>query len=336
MKRTILVTIVSFCSFLSIFAQETESLRDRIARKQAQQNSTVEPQLTLRAQIKNQQNSDAIQNTIWKREIYRFLDLDKGINAALYYPEIPEGKRMNLFSLIFKQLSLGSIQAYKWQLNGTEIFTEDQKENFKDILDRFDIIYTEQNGKFVIENTDIPNSEVRGYYLKEVWYFGKNNSVIDVQTEAICPILFRQDDFGEGTTRYPMFWVPYESIRPYTSQIPIMTSNLNNAERETLNDFFINHNFDGEIYKATNMRNLTLAQQYPDLKSRKVAEKKIEAELRAINDSLWVYNDSIAALKALEIQNLKGKPKDKSLKKSNIRPAKNTNASRSMRNHKRN
>lgn len=347
MKKIFLITIIGLCGLFSLqnlFAQEGESLRDRIARRQAQDNKSGTPQLSVRAQIMNQQQTEAINTASWMREIYRFLDLDKEKNAALYYPEVPESKRMNLFTLIFKQIAQGNITPYKWQLNGSEVFTEDQKMTFKELLDGFDIMYTEQNGKYIVEDIDIPNNEIRGYYLKEIWYFGKNNSVIDVRTEAICPIMFRQDDYGEGTGRYPMFWIPYESIRPYASQMPIMTSNLNNAERETLNDFFINHNFDGEIYKTTNMRNLSLAQEYPDATARKAAEKKIELQLRSVNDSLWVYNDSIAAQQALERINLKGSKstkKNETLKAESIQKAKaskpqKTNATRSMRNRKRN
>ena len=347
MKKIFLITIIGLCGFFTqqnMFAQEGENLRDRIARRQAQQSKSNEPQLSLRAQLMNQQQTEAINSATWMREIYRFLDLEKEKNAALYYPEIPEPKRMNLFTLIFKQMAQGNIKAYKWQLNGSEVFTDDQKVDFKELLDGFDIIYTEQNGKYIVEDMDIPNNEIRGYYLKEIWYFGKNNSVIDVRTEAICPIMFRQDDYGEGTGRYPMFWIPYENIRPYAAQMPIMTSNLNNAERETLNDFFINHNFDGEIYKATNMRNLTLAQEYPDLAARKVAEKKIEYQLKAVNDSLWVYNDSIAAKQALARINSKGSKSDKkgetlkggSIEKAKVNKPQKTSAVRSMRNRKRN
>ncbi len=40
----------------------------------------------------------------WVREIYRYLDLTKDKNAALYFPESPIGDRMNLFTMIFKLL----------------------------------------------------------------------------------------------------------------------------------------------------------------------------------------------------------------------------------------
>lgn len=309
MRRLFLAITIMMCGLLvttSVYAQET--LRERIARRQSQQQSS-EPQLSVRAQIKNQSQTQQIDNAPWIREIYRFLDLNKEKNAALYYPVNPIGSRMNLFTLIFNQFLSGNLDVYKYQLDGTEIFTDEFKQTPKDILDQFEILYKEENGKYIVENADIPSNEVLGYYIKEAWYFDKNNSVVDVKPLAICPVMFRQDDFGAESTRYPMFWIPYENIRPYAARMPIMTSSLNNASTQTINDFFIKHNFEGEIYKTTNVRDLSLAQQYPDAVQRKKEEKKIEAQLKQFNDSLWVINDSIIATQAVAKANSKGKSK---------------------------
>lgn len=344
MKKILLIIIASLCGILTVqtlSAQGNESLRDRLARRQAQQNNTNNaPQLSERARIRNIGQTKEMGNTRWVRGIYRFLDLEKGLNGSLYYPTTPTATRMNLFTLIMKQLAAGNITAYKWQLDGSEIFTADQQANIKDILDQFEIMYIEENGKYKVEDIDLPNNEVRGYYVKELWYFDHNNSVFDVQTVAICPVLFRQDDYGEGTGRYPMFWLPYEEIKPYAAQMPVMTSNLNNVERGTIDDFFVMHRFDGEIYKTTNMRNMSMAELYPDQAVRKREEKKVEWELRAINDSLWVYNDSIAAVRALERQNSKGgkgasDSTQKTAVKKTARPQ-NSSPVRSMRDRKRN
>lgn len=310
MKRLFLTITIAFCGLLTaISVQAQETLRERIARRQNQQQS-ADPQLSVRAQIKNQSQTQEIGNAPWMREIYRYLDLNKEKNAALYYPVTPIGSRSNLFTLIFNQLLAGNLTVYEYRIDGVEIFTDEYKRTAKDILDGFEILYREENGKFIVENVDMPSNEVLGYYIKEAWYFDKNNSVVDVKPLAICPVMFRQDDFGDGSTRYPMFWVPYENIRPYAARMPIMTSSLNNASTQTINDFFIKHNFEGEIYKATNVRDMSLAQLFPDVAERKKEEKKIESQLKQFNDSLWVVNDSIIAARAMATaNNKKGKSK---------------------------
>lgn len=343
MKRLFLTNIIVLFSILyiqPIEAQEDASLRERLARREAQQQKSSVPELTVRAQIKNEENSRKIGNAPWVRDVYRFLDLNKEKNGALYYPVVPMADRVNLFTMIFQRMAHGDIPAYKWQLNGSDVFTEDQKVDFKtDVLDAWDIAYTEENGHYIVDDYDIPNAEVQGYYIKETWYFDANNSVFDIKTIGICPILFRQDDYGEGTTRYPMFWVLYDDVRPYASRIPIMTSNLNNVENQTVNDFFVKHNFQGEIYKTTNMRNLTLAEMYPTEDERKAQAKKIESQLIDIDKDLWVYNDSVAA-KTADITDKRRKEIEKSIKKKKSSSVDSSsgsnNATRSMRNRKRN
>lgn len=350
MKRLFLTITIGLCGLLitqTLSAQETENaLRERLARKQNQQSGTPgERPLTVRAQIMNESQNQEIGNAPWVREIYRFIDLEKEKNATLYYPVTPIGDRTNLFTLIFRNFQNGNIAVYKYTLSGTEIFTEENKETFKNVLESFEIMYKQENGKYIVEDVDIPSNEVLGYYVKEAWYFDKNNSVVDIKTLAICPVIIRQDDFGADRTRYPMFWIPYENIRPYAARMPIMISSLNNATTMTINDYFIKHLFEGNIDKATNVRDLTLAQQYPDEAKRKEAQKKIEAQLKQFNTNLWVYNDSIAANTTAQANNkgkgpsIKGAPTTSSTTTTTRaevqKEAKSSSPARSMRNRKR-
>ena len=48
----------------------------------------------------------------------------------------------------------------------------------------------------------------------------------------------------------PMFWLPYENIRPYISNSYIMTSNMNKAMTFTMDDYFRRRMFEGDIIKT--------------------------------------------------------------------------------------
>lgn len=352
MKRLFLsITIILGSLLLAQTAFPQESVRDRIARRQAQDKKQSVPELSVRAQNKNESQTQQIENAPWMREIYRLLDLDKDKNAVLYYPVTPIGDRMNLFTMIFKLISTGEIKAYEYLVDGREIFTDDYAVDFKDFLNRFSIMYTEENGKFVIDESDVPSNEVLRYYVKEAWYFDKTNSVVDIKTLAICPVILRQDDFGAETTPYPLFWLPYESIRPYAARMPIMTSNLNNASNKTIDDFFRKHSFEGEIYKTTNMKNLSLAQMFPTDTLVKKEQKKIEAQLQQFKNNLWAVNDSISKKEESKIAKKADKgvyqPEvrtnenlDEKKEKSNVKSQSSSSSStkqpaRSMRNRRR-
>ena len=228
----------------------------------------------------------------WTRVVYRELDFAKGGNASLFYPEEPIPGETNLFRIIMSELLDGNIKAYEY-LDGREIFTEEYESNIKDILDRYYITYEEKRsplGKmsYEVDPSDIPNNEVLSYYIIEKWVFDKTNSTFYSMIEAICPILYRAGDFGGENVKYPMFWIKYSSIRPALTQHLIMSEGQNNALRYNFDDFFVLRQYDGEIYKVRNLRNLSLMQQYPNPDSLKVARETIEKELRNFNQSLWV------------------------------------------------
>lgn len=355
MKKILLITIIGIFGLLTIGklqAQQQEgTLRERLARRQAQQNNqTGDKQLTLRAQIMNQSQTQEIGEVTWMREIYRFLDLEKEKNAALYYPVRPIGERMNFFTLIFNQVLDGNIDVYEYQLDGSERFSEQYKMKIdSSFFLKYDIPFSHIEGQYQVDPSDIPSEEIRGYYIKETWYFDKNNSVVDVKTNAICPVMMYQEYDASGLSRFPLFWVPYESVRPYASRMPIMVSSLNNASTQTINDFFVKHNFDGEIVKTTNMTNRTLAEQFEG-DSLKKEQKKIENQLQQFNKNLWIYNDSIGINeRAAAANNSKKNNKAKSVKGNTEsgaasdraqvqREAKQQNSTptRSMRNRRRN
>lgn len=319
MKRTIFI-ILSICLgfVLQVHAQQQEgTLRERLARKQQeqeQQQSSV-PQLSVRAGQMNVEMTQDVSNATWMREIYRELDLSKGVNAALYYPVQPVGDRMNLYTMIFKLMASGNLTGYKY-LDGREVFTSEFREDFKDVLERLEIPFQQNGNIFTVNEYDIPSNEVMSYYVKEAWYFDQQQSVVDVKIIAICPVIFRQDDFGIGAERYPQFWIPYENIRPYAARMHIMTSDKNNIMDKTIDDFFRLHLFDGEIYKTTNMENKILAEKYKTPEGLKQAREEIENELEAFDKNLWVTNDSTYVKP--EENNKKSKKKGKDTGSSSV------------------
>ena len=127
-------------------------------------------------------------------------------------------------------------------------------------------------------------------YIKEAWYFDQNNSVFDVKTLAICPILTIVDDMGQNTM--PMFWIPYENLRPYINTAYIMTSNINNAMTFTLDDYFRRRMFQGDIFKTQNLMNQPLQAYCPTPDSMKREQERIENQLITFEKSLYLQPDT--------------------------------------------
>lgn len=229
----------------------------------------------------------------WMKVIYRKLDLTKGKNSALYYPEEPNADGQSLFFIIMRLLADNKITAYEY-LDGREMFTDDYKIKVAEMLDRFHIMYspakgsTDKNPKFSIEDADIPGNEILSYYIIERWEFDTRSNQMKTRVDALCPVLHRMDEFGGEAIPYPMFWVKLNDIRPFMAQQYVFTDDDNNLPRHSLDDFFKLNLYTGEIYKTKNMRNQSLRQQFPEDKDYKHAQDSIEQRLKAFNKELWV------------------------------------------------
>lgn len=242
----------------------------------------------------------------WMKVVYRELDLTKGKNPALYYPEEPNEDGQSLFYIIMRLVADGDIDCYEW-LDGREMFTPEYKYKVSNMLDRFHILYTtakgstEKHPRYSIENADIPGSEVLSYYIIEKWEFDTRSNAMKSRVEALCPVLHREDEYGV-MQKWPMFWVKMNDIRPYIARQYVFTDDDNNLLRYNLDDFFKLNMYSGEIYKVKNLRNMTLRQQFPDDSAYHHAQDSIEARLRQFNKSLWVPDreELIAAKEARE------------------------------------
>lgn len=228
----------------------------------------------------------------WMKIVYRELDLTKGKNGALYYPEEPNEDGQSLFFIIMRLVADGDVDCYEW-LDGREMFTPQYKYKVSNLLDRFHILYstakgsTEKHPRYSIENADIPGSEVLSYYIIEKWEFDTRSNQMKSRVEALAPVLHREDEYGV-MQKWPMFWVKMNDIRPYIAQQYVFTDDDNNLLRYNLDDFFKLNMYTGEIYKVKNLRNLTLRQQFPEDSTYHHAQDSIEARLRQFNKNLWV------------------------------------------------
>ncbi len=249
------------------------------------------PVVTDRMQSFYEKRNASDANREWMRQIYRQLDLTKPQNSPLYFPEDVVDGQENLFRLMLRLVVNGDVPAYEY-LDGREVFTDQYKVNVPDMLDRFGVYYTKGNGtsknpKITIEEADVPTGQVLNYYILERWEFDKRTNQMKTRVEAICPVLNRTGDFG-GETRYPMFWVKFDELRPWLSQQYIFISDDNNLPRYSLDDYFNMGMYQGDIYKTKNLRNLSMAQMYPDPDDLKRAQDSIDNRLRTYASNLWV------------------------------------------------
>lgn len=265
------------------------------ARRRVKPNDADKAEKTVdRASLQFPVAVEVPEDVVWRRDVYRQLDLTLDKNAPLYYPVEPSAGQINLFTYLFDLLLTGKITAYQYKLDGNESFTSRDKVDVKELLERYHIYYEEQNGRPRVNASDIPSAEVSRYYIKESSYFDQRTSTFRTKVTALCPVLMRGDDFGGEATPYPLFWLKYDDISTYLARHAMMASNYNNVTNMTAADYFSMNLYDGKIYKTNNMQGKVLANYCETDSAMANEQKRIEKQLSDFEKHVWGHDDSVA------------------------------------------
>ena len=270
---------------------DAQPARRRAAAAAAEKEKTVD-----RASLQFPAALEMPEDVVWRRDVYRQLDLTLDKNAPLYYPVEPSAGKVNLFTYLFDLLLTGKITAYEYKLDGNESFTSRDKVDVKELMNRHHIYYEEQNGRPRVNASDIPSAEVSRYYIKESSYFDQRTSTFRTKVVALCPVLMRSDDFGGEATPYPLFWLKYDDISTYLARHTMMASNYNNVTNMTAADYFSMNLYEGKIYKTNNMQGRVLANYCKTDSAMANEQKRIGKQLSDFEQHVWGHStDSVAA-----------------------------------------
>lgn len=321
------------------FTTATAQPQARRQQQQTQAKKSNADNMTTRAQISFPTQTKMDEDVVWRRDIYRELDLMDDANAGLYYPKTIVGTQMNLFAYIFKLVMRGQLKAYEYRTDGNEVFTDSARVKPLQFLDDQGIYYTRTERGMTIDNSDIPSEEVKRYYVKESTYYDQVTATFHTKVQALCPIRVMGDDFGDAEQR-ALFWVKYEDLAPFLSKQTMMTSNLNNAATMSVDDYFTKNLYKGTIYKTNNMQGTLIGNKNAGLNddyafsfsddednAPAVApvdstvtkeQQRIESQIKSFEQNMWgdqARKDSLDSIAKMA-------PKDKkALKKQNRRAA---------------
>ena len=272
----------------TVFSQPRQRRNQQQTQQQQGQQNQQQAGMTQRMRLQYPTALDMPEDVVWRRDIYREINLMDEENAGLYDPVEPQGRRLNLFTYVFKLALNGYIPVYEYNLDGNEVLEPQAKVEIKSILDNYSIYYTEEGGKLKVDNSDIPSAEVKMYYLKECAYYDQANTTFRIKPIAFCPVMVREDDFGDEATKYPLFWVKYSDVEPYLSRQSVKTSDVYDAAQMTLDDYFTLNKYRGKIYKTANRLGRTLAQvANGDTTKLSAEQRRIEAELEAFRKNIF-------------------------------------------------
>lgn len=311
MKR-IAFLIFSFSFLISTQSMLAQPAKRRVTTSNAAaQRGTAaqQKQTTERASLMFPTSAEMPEDVVWRRDIYRQLDLLADKNAPLYYPVEPTEQQVNLFTYLFRLFLTGRIPAYTYKLDGNESFAEkDKVTDVKEILDRYYIYYEEKNGKYTVADNDVPSANVKRYYVKESSFYDQRTGTYKAKVTALCPVLLEDDGLSDtgGATPKPLFWLKYDDIAPFLARLPIMTSNLNNVTSMTADDYFAMNRYEGKIYKTANMQGRVLVNE-TDTAKVMAEQKRIEQQLEDFEKNIWHHQEKPDTLDSVAVDDTKQK-----------------------------
>jgi len=227
----------------------------------------------------------------WEKRIQRVIDAREKLNLTFISEEL------NLFTTLKSMIANGDITAFSDEFfknvyPASEIEAKMVKMDTSMTLDPD--TYEE---KIVIARNDVNWRDIVQYRVKEVWYFDKQRSVMDVRILGIAPIYQSPADKLSGVPPAPMFWIYYPESRMPMSKFRVFNEE-NDIAPMTWTDLFDQRLFTSYIYKRSNVLDYRLKDFFvaqPDEEGNRsgidllLQSEKIKNELLNFEHDLWEY-----------------------------------------------
>ena len=227
--------------------------------------------------------------------VWRMVMLTEKQNLVLYYPTAPIGGRMNLIDLLLKGVENGEITAYDPNDDYNEFARKitmaeiDQYLGAK--IDTIDVADEYGNLVRTIRETERKTDEIKRLLIKEKIYFDKKYSILNRRVIGICPIRVYLRDGADEDSRPEMMktmWIYMPEARDILARHPVF-NRFNTAQNISFDDFFMQHRYDGMIYRVANVYNNREIREYASGVDALYEAQRIHDEIFDWEQDLWEY-----------------------------------------------
>lgn len=220
----------------------------------------------------------------WEKRIWRVIDVREKMNLPFSYPEAP------FFKILSDAATKGDLPVY-----GVEDDKFTKRLSTDDVLSmmsKTDTVVTfdpeTYEEKVQIVRNEINWENVKRYRLKEVWFFDKETSTLQVRILGIAPMIDVLDDQGNFRFEKIMFWVYYPHAREMFARHRVFTMGENTNATISWEDMFEMRNFASYIYKESNVYDRRIMDYLTGVDILMESER-IKNEIFNFEHDLWQY-----------------------------------------------
>lgn len=231
-------------------------------------------------------------DVLWKKVVWRVIDTREKLNLPFVYPNMP------LMTIIMRGLEEEKITAYVFN-DTTEFHKPLTKEEVLEMTNKVDTVVTTDPETYETIMKPVYNTlnplDIKRYRIKELWYFDKETSNMEVRLLGIAPMIAEELEGFEDqggfsapiTAERPMFWLYYPDCRDYFGRFQAFNEG-NDASVMSWEDLFEIRLFSSYIFKVSNVYNRRL-QDYLSGTNLLLEGEKIKQEIFNFEHDLWQY-----------------------------------------------
>jgi len=232
----------------------------------------------------------------WSKIVWRMIDLREKMNQHLYFPTVEIQGRMNLVNVLLKAIKDEALIAFDPPMNDENEFAVpigyDQIKarlgsGVKNVSRRNFSTGQLQDTTILL---DMRTDQVQQLIVKEIWYFDKQKSTLQVRVLGLCPIrlYYKNEEKKEDLARDKLFWVYYPETRKLLAKNEVLNSR-NGARNLSFDDIFLMRNFDGYILKEENVYDNRAIMQYASEEYALRESERIKNAIFNYEQDLWEY-----------------------------------------------
>lgn len=228
---------------------------------------------------------------MYEKWVWRTIDVREKINHNFYYPLEPLNNRQNLLKIVMDAVQEGSITPYSSA--DDEFIIPMTKEEVAKIGARTDTmqipdLYDPNILRDTIVNEKLNPKDVLEWKLKEVWFFDKQRSVMDVRIVGMAPVRYVYDKAsGEFKGKETMFWIYFPEARKTFAKTDVF-NRFNDSERRTWDDIFWKRMFNSYVIKESNPYDRRIA-DYKIGMDALIEADRIKNDLMNMEHDLWDF-----------------------------------------------